>query len=106
LRCPCTIASQSIACVVVFSLPAIHLRTILSLFACVPSGPACLQPYAADAVGSYWLYDMAQQCYMGYHKVWSLALGFPLLLLVLILLPGGIVLLLWRHRPLLNHPTS
>eukprot|EP00775_Hariotina_reticulata_P005170 gene5170-5408_t len=95
----------SIAFVVVFFYLPSTVRTILSLFACVPVDGAVSEPHVANAVGSYWLYDMSQQCYTGYHRKWSIGLGLPLLFLVFVLLPGGILFLLLRNRQLLNHPS-
>jgi hypothetical protein len=95
----------SIAFVVVFFYLPSTVRTILSLFACVPVDVAVSEPYVANAVGSYWLYDMSQQCYKGYHRLWSIGLGLPLLVLVFVLLPGGILFLLLRNQQLLNHPS-
>jgi hypothetical protein len=41
--------------------------------------------------------DTNQQCFEGYHRVWALALGIPLLTLLL-MVPVAVMLFLWLHR--------
>jgi hypothetical protein len=67
-----------------------------SLFACIPLDVEASFPYAADAVGLYWTHDLSTQCYApgGYHKPWALGLGLPLLLLLCIAWPIGLIVFL------------
>jgi hypothetical protein len=67
--------------VVFFFLPS-TARNALSMFACVRVDAAAAAPYAADAVGSFWVLDVSQQCMAGYHKRWALGLGLPVALAV------------------------
>jgi hypothetical protein len=55
-------------------------------------------PYQAEAVGRFWVADMQQQCYAGYHKAWAFGLGIPLLLLLCVVLPGGVFVFMWHSR--------
>jgi hypothetical protein len=41
---------------------------------------------------------MGQQCYAGYHKVWALGLGIPLLGLFCVALPACVFTFLWHSR--------
>jgi hypothetical protein len=68
------------------------------LFACIHiDGPAAA-PYAAAAVGWFSVLDTNAGCFKdGWHRVWSLALGLPLLLLVCVVLPVFIVAFTVRH---------
>jgi hypothetical protein len=47
--------------------------------------------------------DTDQQCFEGYHRVWALALGIPLLTL-LCAVPVGVMVFLWQHRGKLQEP--
>lgn len=96
-----------LSCAVVvlfFFLPSLA-RTTFSLFACVllDYPPASSTATASStnmyaALGSFWMLDMDQQCYHGYHKAWSLALGMPLLLLLCIALPAAVLGLTLHSR--------
>eukprot|EP00879_Flechtneria_rotunda_P025546 GHRR01027151.1.p1 GENE.GHRR01027151.1~~GHRR01027151.1.p1 ORF type:complete len:357 (-),score=77.56 GHRR01027151.1:267-1184(-) len=79
-------------------------RTALSLFACVPVDKASSEPYCAAAVGRYWVLDMGQQCFEGYHAAWAYALGIPLLFVLAVALPLGISLFMWQNRHNLTVP--
>eukprot|EP00878_Enallax_costatus_P008901 GHUV01009305.1.p1 GENE.GHUV01009305.1~~GHUV01009305.1.p1 ORF type:complete len:278 (+),score=34.00 GHUV01009305.1:350-1183(+) len=81
-----------------FFLPSLA-RTGLGLFACMtidrPGDPGtALQ---LTAVGRFWLMDLQQHCFEGYHLGWSVGLGVPLLVFVCLLVPGT-VLMLSLHR--------
>jgi hypothetical protein len=67
-------------------------------FVCIPIDAPFAAPYAAGAVGSFWLHDPDQLCYQGYHRAWALGLGLPLLLLVCGLLPAGILWVVLRNK--------
>lgn len=53
----------------------------------------------------YWVADMTQACFTGWHLKWSLALGAPLLFLVCLVIPVLPALLLVRHRKQLSAPS-
>lgn len=82
--------------VVFFYLPS-TARYALSMFACVHVDSAAAAPYAADAVGSFWVLDMSQRCMAGYHKRWALGLGLPVAVAV-VMLPIGIAVFLARNH--------
>lgn len=85
---------------VFFFLPSL-LRTTYGLFTCLPLDRAGLpgQSFAQlHAIGSYWMLDIDQACFEGTHLTWSLGLGIPLLLVLCILVPFGIVVYLRRCR--------
>ena len=86
--------------VVVFLFLPTWVSTAFSLFTCVQLDRPAAWPYQAEAVGSYWVQDMSQQCYSrtGYHRGWALGLGIPLTLLLCLVLPGGVFLFMWRSR--------
>lgn len=81
-----------------FLLSVVH--SIFSLFVCIPLDKPVEPPCEATAVGTFWMHDTEQPCYQGYHKVWSLALGVPWVVLVVLGLPAGGALLMIcnRHR--------
>uniref|UniRef100_A0A383VKX8 TRP C-terminal domain-containing protein n=1 Tax=Tetradesmus obliquus TaxID=3088 RepID=A0A383VKX8_TETOB len=85
-----------------FFMPSI-LRSAFGWFACIPIDAPIAAPYAAGAVGSFWLQDPSQLCYQGYHRAWALGLGLPLLLLVCGLLPASIVWVV-HNKQRLNDP--
>jgi hypothetical protein len=86
-----------VVAVVFLSLPT-WVNTAFSLFTCMQLDRPASPPYQAAAVGRFWVADMQQQCYAGYHKAWAFGLGIPLLLLLCILLPGGVFMFMWRSR--------
>lgn len=92
--------AQAIIVVHLF-LPQI-LRTAFSLFACVPLDHPVSAPYQATAVGSFWVEDMSQQCWQGYHVALVLAAGIPLVALLCIVLPCAMLLLLISNRTALQ----
>jgi hypothetical protein len=57
-------------------------------------------PYVAAAVGRFWVHDLDQPCFQGYHRAWTLALGLPLAVAVCLVLPAciAIVTVANRHR--------
>jgi hypothetical protein len=85
--------------VLLFFLPTLQ-RVALGWFVCIPIDVPVAAPYAARAVGSFWLHDPDQRCYQGYHRAWALGLGLPLLLLVAGLLPAAILWVTLRNRQL------
>jgi hypothetical protein len=77
-----------IVMVVLFFFYPSLLRVCLSMFACYPldvagqGGPGSMYA-AANATYGYWVYDMQQACWQGWHLKWALGLGV-----------GGVVLCL------------
>jgi hypothetical protein len=96
---PAGTLAQTAIVLAFFFLPSL-LRTAYGLFACtkldVPT-PTDGTFFQFNAVGRFWLLDTNQQCFEGYHYVWALALGIPLLTLLLTV-PVGVVVFLWLHR--------
>lgn len=90
------------ASVVAFTFMPSVVRSLFSLFACVPLDQAMAPPYMQHAVGSFWESDMSQECYTGYHKGWAFGLGIPLVFLVCCGLPGWIAFLCYRNRSRLD----
>ena len=73
----------------------------LTMFACypldkVPAPPDAPYPeYAiANASHGYWVQDMQQACWQGWHKAWAWGLGFPCTLIFCFLVPCGVVVIL------------
>jgi hypothetical protein len=90
------LVAQSI--IVCFLFYPIMLRSVMSLFACVPLDDPVSLPYVANAVGSFWAADMTQQCYTGYHRWVAFGLGLPLLVLLVLALPVTMLGFILRHR--------
>jgi hypothetical protein len=94
-----------------FFLPNL-LRTAYGLFACVSLdggiANALMQKegtfYSFKAIGRYWLLDVDQRCFEGYHRGWAFGLGIPLLLLLCVGVPFGIVGYLYINRKRLQEP--
>lgn len=89
--------------VLFFFFPSI-VRTLFGLFACVPIDDAVSPPFEAAAIGWFWLQDLNQQCFAGFHKTWALGLGVPLLIIVCLMLPGSILWLTLRNKSKLTGP--
>jgi hypothetical protein len=82
-------------------------KASLSFFACYridKTPPAVQLPPGASAplnhTAGYWVSDMTQGCFAGYHKAWALGLGLPSLLLWCIAVPVamGVGLFLCRAK--------
>lgn len=76
--------------VLFFYLPGI-LRVVFGLFTCLPLDKPVSLPDVANAVGSFWVSELATTCFSGYHRGLSLGLGLPLIFLLCICMPGFIV---------------
>jgi hypothetical protein len=74
------------------------LSAVLGLFACIPLDQPTVAPYEAAAVGSFWAGHMSQLCWQGYHRTTALALGVPLVAVLLVLLPVSMFGFLLYHR--------
>jgi predicted outer membrane repeat protein len=97
--------------VVLFFFYPTYLRTSYSFFACKKLdhvgelSPDLYQEYAvANAAHGYWVPDMQQPCWEGWHKALALAVGVPCLLLFCIGVPGGLAVLLYVNRYNLDFP--
>lgn len=86
-----------------FFFPAV-LRQLFGLFACIPLDQPVEPPRVAKAVGTFWVYDVATQCWAGYHKPLALGLGLPLIVLLCIGLPAAIVYKTASNRHNLDDP--
>jgi len=73
-------------------------RAIFGLFACVDIDQPREAPYEAAAVGSFWLNDLSQLCWHGYHRWLALGVGLPLLCLFCLALPGAMLGFIIKHR--------
>lgn len=93
--------------VVYYSYPTL-LRAALGFFSCVRIDNASVGPYAEYAVlnhsAGYWMYNMSQECFTGWHKVWALALGLPAVLLLCVGVPVGLLCLLLCNRSKTGEP--
>jgi hypothetical protein len=85
--------------VLFFYFPSL-VRVSWSLFACFPVDQPGEGPYPEYQVkpGVYFTLDMSQQCWQGWHKLWALAMGIPLVTIFCLATPAGIALLLWHNR--------
>lgn len=95
---PAHIEIFSMIVIVVFLFLPIWLNTAFSLFTCVTLDQSAAWPFAAEAVGSFWVESMGQPCWKGYHKAWAFGLGIPLAILLCLVLPGGVLLFMWHSR--------
>ncbi|KAL3155628.1 hypothetical protein ABBQ38_010825 [Trebouxia sp. C0009 RCD-2024] len=79
------------------------LTATLQIFACFPIDPAG-SGYALNWRHGYWVPDMGQQCYEGWHKQLAGLVGGPMMLLLGLLIPMLPSFLLWRGRGKLDEP--
>jgi hypothetical protein len=93
--------------VLLFFYPSL-IHVSLSMFACLrldASGQAT-DPYpqyaTANASYGYWLSDMKQPCWEGWHRTWALALGLPCAVLFCFGVPVAVGLLLFCNKKKLH----
>ena len=94
--------------VVLFFFYPFLVRVALGMFACLPLdvvGPGSDDPYpqyaVANATAGYWVSDMNQACYQGWHRAWALALGVPAAFIFCVGVPLGMgALLFFNHTKL------
>jgi predicted outer membrane repeat protein len=91
--------------VVLFFFYPTYLRSSFSFFACKKLddvGPLSPDPYkqyaVANATYGYWVPEMHQPCWEGWHKVLALAVGVPSLLLFCLGVPACVGLILYFNR--------
>ena len=87
--------------VVLFFFYPTVVRVGLGMFACIPlDSPGSSDIHAvANATYGYWVPDLEQACYEGWHKPWALGLGIPITLLFCLCVPVGIWVLLKVNKP-------
>lgn len=79
------------------------VRMSLGFFACIPldNPRSPVDPYpqyaVANALHGYWVNDMQQACWSGYHLRWGLFMGIPCVAVFCIGIPVAIVLWLSGH---------
>lgn len=88
--------AQSI--IVCFLLYPLMLRSVMGLFASIPLDQPIESPYQAQAVDSFWAGDMSQKAFQGYHRTAAFALGIPLLIVLLLVLPVAMLGFMLHHR--------
>jgi hypothetical protein len=88
--------------VIYFFLPAI-VRSTFGLFACISVDQPALPPNMPLAVGSFWIHDTDQLCFVGWHRSLAIGLGIPLLLFVCFV-PGFILYKTLPNRAKLTDP--
>uniref|UniRef100_A0A383WA53 Right handed beta helix domain-containing protein n=1 Tax=Tetradesmus obliquus TaxID=3088 RepID=A0A383WA53_TETOB len=90
-----------------FYLPSV-VRYGLSMFVCVKLDDPHATPYAwaAAAPGTYFLLDLNEKCWAqgGWHRVWALAYGVPLVLLLCAALPLALAGVVWTNKQHLHAP--
>ena len=100
-----------VACLVtLFFFYPFLVRVSLSMFACYPiddaQAPSNTFPqYAiANATYGYWVSDIQQPCWQGWHKVWALAVGVPCVVLFCLVVPVATFWVLFSNRGRLQDP--
>lgn len=96
------------ALVVMFYAYPTLLRAALGFFACMridsgPGSPYAVAPPLNHSLG-YWVSDIQQPCFTGYHRGWALGLGAPAMLLLCICVPFATGLGLWLNRKRADEP--
>ena len=83
------------------------VRVGLSFFACYTiDTPRDGEPYQehlkAYAKNGWWIFDIQQQCFEGWHKTYALALGVPCVILFCVVVPVAVALLLVLNQSKLH----
>jgi len=80
-----------IALVVTYYAYPTLVKASLSFFACLPIDDASKEPYPEYAIrnhtSGYYVGDMEQACFAGWHKAWAFGLGLPATLLLCVGVP-------------------
>jgi hypothetical protein len=82
--------------VVLFYAYPTLLRVSLMFFACMPidsASPGSLVKLLSHKHG-YFMMDLTQECWVGWHRPWALGLGIPSLILTCVVIPVGMFWLL------------
>eukprot|EP00877_Chromochloris_zofingiensis_P009338 jgi/Chrzof1/4658/Cz14g21210.t1 len=77
------------------------VRTVLGMFSCMSIDDA-LGRQTGAAVGTYWVYDLNQLCWQGYHRVWGLIVGIVGTALLCVGVPAVMGITLWLNRSQLD----
>ena len=88
--------------VIFFFLPSI-VRSCFGLFACINIDKPAQPPNMPLAVGSFWIHDTDQLCFVGWHRSLAIGLGIPLLLFVCFV-PCFILYKTLPNRAMLDNP--
>lgn len=84
------------------------VRVALAVFACFKVDEAGREPYPDYAIATapygYWVQDMHQACFQGWHLPWSLALGLPSILACCIGMTAGLFVWLAHNKSRLGDP--
>jgi predicted outer membrane repeat protein len=96
--------------VVLFFFYPSMVKAPLSVFACytLDEAGSSTDPYSqyaiANAAYGYWVSNIQQACWEGWHLSWALGLGLPCMLLLFFGVPLGCWLLLYKNRSRLQEP--
>jgi hypothetical protein len=78
------------------------VKASLSFFACLRIDDGSKQPYPEYSVLNhplgYWVQDIQQQCFAGWHRPWALGFGIPAVALLCLFVPIGLWLFLSVNR--------
>jgi hypothetical protein len=78
------------------------VKASLSFFACLRIDDGSKQPYPEYSVlnhrSGYWVQDIQQQCFAGWHRPWALGFGIPAVALLCMFVPVGLWLFLSVKR--------
>ena len=98
--------SGILAMVVLFTFLPGLVRSALSLFMCLPLDDPAHVPYAytGEANGTFWVSDLNQLCWSGYHRGWALGLGVPFTLMLCLVSPVAVFLTMFLYRNRLRDP--
>jgi hypothetical protein len=104
-------AKLTVLCLVVFYFFYPSLARIgFVMFSCYTlDHPAAAEGVYAEfsvatAPRGYWVYDMEQPCWQGWHRQWALSLGLPCLIVFCIMVPPALGCWLWFSRKRLWGP--
>ena len=100
-------ALVAVLVLVIFAYPTL-VKGGLSFFACVQIDDASKGPHTEYAAlnhpAGYWVSDIQQECFAGWHKQWALGFGIPVVVLFCVGVLLGVWLLLWRNSSRLGDP--
>jgi hypothetical protein len=98
--------------VVLFVFYPSWTRAGLEMFACIKldspksaSGDPYPQYAIANAIYGYWVSNMHQACWEGWHLHWGVGLGVPLVLIFCFAIPCCLWLFLWKNSLRLSEPS-
>lgn len=96
--------------VVFFAYPTL-VKASLSFFACLKIDYSSNKndPFPEYAVknhaAGYWVSDIQQECFAGWHRAWAFGLGIPAVALFCVGMPVGLWLFMWRNSDRAAEPT-